>query len=101
MAWLNIIEYGDFYDVPHCVVVEHEGSLYAFDCPFDEHADDYAADYTVYRLAVSAREMAARRFTPWDTVLRLGEAVGRVPVSDVRFDAQHRYVMHDDAFRHL
>lgn len=99
MTWLEIIEYGDFYDVPRCIVVEYEGALYAFDCPFDEHADDYGADYAVYRLPEKARELAAQRFTPWAAVLRLGEQVGRVPVSKVRFDAQPRYVMHEDAFR--
>ena len=101
MAWLDIIAYGDFYDVPHCIIVEREGVLHAFDCPFDEDLDDYGTHYAVYRLPDAARDDCTRRLTPWDEVLRLGEQVGRVPVSAVRFDARRRYAMHDDAFKDL
>ena len=31
VGWLKIVSYGDFYDVPHCIVVERNEVLYALD----------------------------------------------------------------------
>jgi hypothetical protein len=101
LAWLTIIEYGDFYDLPHQIVVERQGVLYALDCPFDDDADDYSSHYAVFRLPDTARKLAAQWFSPWDAVLRLGERVGRIPVGSVQFDATDRYAMHEDALKHL
>jgi hypothetical protein len=52
-AWLPI-RCRDFYDVPRLVAVEHQGSGYLLDSPFDEEAGEYADHYTVYRLPGSA-----------------------------------------------
>jgi hypothetical protein len=98
VTWLAFVEYGDFYDVPHCIVVERQGVLYAFDCPFDEDLDDYGSHYGIFRLPDAARELAAQRFSPWEAVLRLGEKVGSIRVSRVRFDPTRRRALHDDAF---
>ncbi|MDP1847588.1 MAG: hypothetical protein Q8K79_07340 [Solirubrobacteraceae bacterium] len=101
MTWLKILDYGDFYDVPRCIVVERDGALYAFDCPFDEDIDDYRASYEVFRLPDSARDIATQRSVPWDEVLRLGERVGTVAVSTIRFDTTKRNSLHQDAFEGL
>jgi hypothetical protein len=98
VGWLAIVDYGDFYDVPHCIVVEREGVLYVFDCPFDDELDDYGADYDLLRLPDSARHLAATRFAPWERVLRLGHRVGSVPVAAVRFDDTRRRAIDDSVF---
>ncbi len=40
MAWLPIA-YGDFYDIPRCVLVKHDSAHFLLDAPFDEDLDDY------------------------------------------------------------
>lgn len=42
--------YGEFWDVPRIFVVEHEGQLWLFDCPFSDELDDYPDEYAVYLL---------------------------------------------------
>jgi hypothetical protein len=98
VGWVEIVDYGDFYDLPHCIVVEREGVLYAFDCPFDDELDDHGADHDVLRLPSSARDLAATRFTPWNRVIRLGHSVGRVPVAAVCFDDTRRRAIDDSVF---
>lgn len=98
MGWLQIVDYGDFYDVPHCIVVDRDGVLYAFDCPFDDELDEYGSDYEVLRLPDSAWDLAASRFTPWAEVLRLGDNVGHVAVAAVRFDETRRQAIHEGVF---
>ena len=98
MSWLDIVEYGDFYDIPHCFVVEREDVLYIFDCPFDERLDDYGAEYEVLRLPDFARDLAATHFTPWEHVLSLGDRVGSVLVAAVQFDGTRRRAIDERVF---
>lgn len=87
MTWLPIT-YRDFYDVPRLFVVQHAGVSYLFDSPFDEKADRYAGQYTVYRLDRDAVVPADTE--PWEAVGRGGERLGEVEVSAVRLDATQR-----------
>jgi hypothetical protein len=98
VGWLKIVDYGDFYDVPRCIVVERNEALYALDCPFDDELDDYRSDYEVIRLPDTARELAATRFTPWQAVLAMGKSIGRIPVDAVRFDDTRRQAIDDSVF---
>ncbi len=84
--------------MPHCIVVEREGVLYAFDCAFDDARDDYGTEYEVFRLPEAIRDVAASRFTPWEDVLSAGQRVGRVPVACVRFDDTRRRAIDESVF---
>ena len=41
MGRVPILDYGDFYDIPHQFLVMWRGRLILFDGPFDEALDDY------------------------------------------------------------
>ncbi len=82
------IRYAEFYDVRRVFVAEHDGSVYVFDCPFDEDADDYRPSYTVHR--VRAATLANTVSMSWSALVALGEPVGQCKVSEVRFDPTRR-----------
>ena len=86
-AWLPI-RYRDFYDVPRAFVVEHRGSIYLFDCPFDDNADEYPAHYRVYRL--SEHFMSSLDKGTWSDLAKEGTFVREIPVDSVRFDETRR-----------
>jgi hypothetical protein len=73
------------------VVVEHGVETYLLDAPFDDQIDDYSDSYAVYRLPGDVRARLAT--DSWETLPSLGERLGRVAVSAVRFDkTRRRYV---------
>lgn len=85
--WLPI-RYRDFYDLPRSFVFEYAGSVYFFDCPFDEATDEYTPDYSVYRLppeVVPSLERAS-----WEGLAKQGRFVRNIPVESVRFDPTKR-----------
>lgn len=95
--WLPI-RYRDFYDVPRAFVVEYEGSLYLFDCPFDSHADEYPPNYSVYRLpSASVGSLEGS----WEGLSIQGRLLRELPVSSVRFDATKRCSVDSDILRTL
>lgn len=97
--WLDIVEYRDFYDIPRMFVVEEANSLFLFDCPLEEHLDDYAKNYTVYEMGGLSRDSL-----PTDWTLLSGKAsrcLGTVPVTRVKFDATKRKRVHVAGFRNL
>ena len=82
------IRYADFYDVPRVFVAEHAGSVYVFNCPFDDNADEYGTSYTIHR--VRAATLANTVSMSWSELVALGEPVGQCKVSEVRFDPTRR-----------
>jgi hypothetical protein len=83
--WWPIIEYRDFHDVPHAIVVRTPLVVLYLDSPFDFELDDYRPEYTVYRLP----EAVARSLPKdWGRLSDRGARLGTVPVSSVRFDRQ-------------
>ena len=90
---LTPIRYADFHDVPRLFALDHAGSLYLFDCPFNERADEYADRYTVYRIPVAT--LASTTPTAWSELLGAGERVGHCKVSEVHFDATGRAAVDD------
>jgi len=82
------IRYAEFYDVPRVFAAEHDGSLYVFDCPFDEGADAYATSYAIH--CVRAQTLANTVSMSWSELVALGEPVGECKVADVRFDPTRR-----------
>jgi hypothetical protein len=88
MGWIPI-RYRDFYDVPRSFALEWQERCLFFDCPFDESADEYGANYFVYR--VDGSPAAASDRWPWPTPRRDGQAqIATVPVSAVVFDPTRR-----------
>mgnify|MGYP001260955968 CR=1 FL=1 len=98
MTWLPIT-YRDFHDVPRAFVVQRNGDLYFFDCPFDPAVDDYPDEYTVYRLPEEfARD---KDHIPWDNPSASGKVVGRLPIAAVRLDPSKRVSVDDRIFELL
>lgn len=95
MAQISI-RYRDFYDVPRAFVVERAGSLYFFDCPFDERADDYPDRYRVYRLD-SALSPSLDKGS-WESLANQGQFVGEVLATRVQFDPTRRAAIDDSVF---
>lgn len=82
-SWWPIVEYRDFYDVPHAIVVRTPSVVLYLDSSFDFELDDYQPEYTVYRLP----EALARSLPKdWTRLHIRGALMGSVPVSSVRFD---------------
>ena len=42
--------YWDFYDVPHLMLLQYQGSNFLPSCPFDDKLDDFGDRYEVYKL---------------------------------------------------
>jgi hypothetical protein len=94
-VWLPI-RYRDFYDVPHLILVEHDGALYLFDGQFDQDLDDYPDKYGVYRLPDDLRPTVDTM--SWVDLAHHGEPVGTVPLAAVRFDATRRAAIDSEIF---
>jgi hypothetical protein len=90
------IRYRDFHDVPRAFVVEHAGSTFFFDSPFDEEADEYPDTYRVYTLD-PARAMGLGERS-WVDLASDGRLIGEIPVDRVRFDATKRAAIDDGVF---
>ena len=98
MSWLRI-KYRDFYDVPRAIVVRYRGAVYFFDCPFDDKADEYPDEYTVYRLPSELEPTLGR--ISWVDLALAGEEIGRVSVNAVQLDPTRRRLMLDEVLRPL
>lgn len=89
--------YRGFHDVPRAFVVEHEGAAYLFDCPFDAAADEYPPSYSVYRLDPGAPVDA----DDWTGLASHGRLIGRIAVTEVRFDEMRRKAVDASVLRAL
>jgi hypothetical protein len=85
------IRYLGFWDVPLNFFVRHHGSLYLFDCPFDEKLEDYSLAYQVYLMPEIPEVELPKDWTtlPARAICRLGD----IPVTEVRFDPTMRQQM--------
>jgi hypothetical protein len=86
-GWLKI-QYRDFYDIPRAFFVRASQGWLFFDCSFDDEADEYPAEYSVWFMGDRGPESFAGSWSHLS-----GEAdreVGKVPVADVRFDGTRR-----------
>lgn len=89
------ITYREFHDVPRIFVVEANGRLLLFDCPFDNDLDDYPAFYKVYELDAVQRPRLAN--PDWRGLVALGIPLGETPVSHVIFDDTRRAWVETDS----
>jgi hypothetical protein len=95
LRWLRIAAYGNFHDVPRCIVVlDRDFVLWLFDCPFDEALDEYREEYAVYRIGTDTLD--AKRALRAQSVMDALPAeayVGTVPVQNVEFDPTYRHTL--------
>jgi hypothetical protein len=84
----NPIRYLGFWDVPLVFLTRHNGRTFLFDCPFDEHLEDYAESYRVYSMPDLADEELPK---DWTTLRQRATGfLGEIPVARVRFDPTKR-----------
>lgn len=96
MTWLPI-DYREFYDLPRLFAVRRSDGIYVFDCAFDAGIDDYEKFFSIYRL-----EEDADLATPsWDDLIQKVSSIGRVPVTDVRFDETRRQAIDEAIFKRI
>ena len=90
------IRYREFWDVPRIFFADHSGSLYLFDCQFDNNLDDYPESYQVFLMpALTDADFAGSWADLWQ---RAERKVGEVPISAVRFDPTKRAAIDAEAF---
>ncbi len=82
------IRYLGFWDVPRNFLVRWQGTLYLFDCPFDEELDDYPEVYAVYSLPELSQDEIDASWVALPS--KATRRVGTVPINTVRFDATKR-----------
>ncbi len=87
MEYLPII-YREFYDIPRAFLVNYQEQFLLFDSPFNESEDDYSGFYTVYLMPqLSTQQIEGS----WSMLPSLAlKTMGRVEVSDVKFDKSYR-----------
>jgi hypothetical protein len=89
-APLAIVEYRDFYDVPHAVLADAgAGGYWMLDSPFDETRDDYSSDYAV-SFAGTDRDAARAYFAAVCAGRKSADVVARIPCPRVEFDPTRR-----------
>lgn len=93
------IQYRDFYDVPRMVLVQFNGKTYLFDCPFDEREDEYSTHYSIFLMP----PLAAADFKgDWRQLPTMAvQLMGKVLISDVKFDASKRNAICTDVLGRL
>lgn len=89
LAEMTPFNCGDFYDVPHLILLQYRGSDFLLCCSFDEKFDDYGDRYDVYRLSNS--DLLVLREDGWERFIRRPlKRVGDIAVRDVKFDSTRR-----------
>lgn len=73
-------------------MIENQGEVLLFDCPFDDEADEYPDHYRVVRLDPS--ELASLDQASWKELAARGSVVGQVSTDRVRFDPTRRAAVH-------
>ncbi len=87
-------EYREFYDYPRVLIVEHEGTRYLLECPFDEEADDYPSEYKISRLKDARVTIGS-----WAGLGAGTESLGSIAVSPLLFDSTRRESIRWDLVR--
>ena len=79
--------YGGFYDVPRCLYLKYRGINFLLQSEFDEHADEYPGEYSVYVVPESAHSLVPCSPEFLSTPMA---CIGQIPVDQVIFDATKR-----------
>jgi hypothetical protein len=78
------------------MAVEKQGTLFLFDCPFDEASDEYPSSFEVYELPADARPLLEE--PSWEKLPQLGTLIGRVSAEKLEFDPTRRTAIRAAAF---
>lgn len=82
-------QYVDFYDVPRSIVLRVHGRWFLLRSAFDETADDYETEYSVYPLPESFKPIPEG--LPWKFLDEIElRCIGKIPVRAVQFDSSKR-----------
>jgi hypothetical protein len=88
MAWIDIVQYRDFWDVPRIFLILQRDQLLLFDCAFDEQLEDYPDSYTVYCMPNLTEEDLSGSWRPLPA--KALSTLATVPIDDVVFDPTRR-----------
>ena len=88
--------------MPLGFLVNRDGATFFFESRFDETLDAYEDFYTAYRLATPIDVTDEDAVTAvWSALPGAAARIGRVMVSEVRFDETRRRFVDDSAFLRL
>jgi hypothetical protein len=90
------IRYRDFHDIPRAFVVERQGDLLFFDCPFDDTSDDYGTEFMVFKIKDECRNKVDQ--PSWTELRRYADRIGIISVAAVKFDATKRQAIDTSVF---
>ena len=82
------IVYRNFHDVPRAFIARHNGIAFFFDCPFDDHADGYPAEYHVYLMPELSPGDLEESWV--ELSCKSTRRLGTLPVHEVQFDSTRR-----------
>lgn len=83
--------YRDFYDLPRSVIFQKSSYVYFLECLFNDTLDEYEDFYTVYQLDVEHLDLDTLvSDSDWLGYSKIGKAIGKIRVTDVRFDETKR-----------
>jgi hypothetical protein len=82
-------QYVDFYDVPRTIVLRVHGRWLLLRSAFDERADEYETEYSVYPLPGSFEPIPEG--VPWKFLDEIElRCIGKISVREVQFDPSKR-----------
>lgn len=90
---MDIIEYGDFFDVPRLILaVDGSSSYFIFDSLFDDVFDDYSKNYNIYCIS----DCVARKGILY--IYAMGgldnaHFIANVPLMKISFDESKRKIL--------
>lgn len=88
--WLRIVAYGDFHDIPRCALfIDRDFVFWLLSCPFNATLDDYASEYSLFRIGHDARIAGERLRSGWpEQETPQPDAI--FPLSRIEFDETRR-----------
>ncbi|MBZ5695908.1 MAG: hypothetical protein LAN36_11185 [Acidobacteriia bacterium] len=82
-------QYVEFYDYPRSLVLRHRGKLVLMQSAFDQGADEYPDNYTVYLLPNSVAADLSRG--DWEFLGKLIlKPIGQIQIAKIAFDPTRR-----------
>ena len=92
MSAMVPFRYIEFYDVPRAIILCYMGKRVLLQSAFDEKADEYPDDYSVYILPDDARVPSPEsKESAWTFLQSVSlHFVGKISVRSVKFDVTKR-----------
>ena len=84
---MTAFQYVEFYDVPRCILIRHQGVHLLLQSWFDEELDEYSNVYSVYKVPTVDTQLISFSLEFFQTPM---EHLGEIPINRVTFDASKR-----------